>query len=152
MFIHPITIIFSKIIILFNLIIIIISKLHNNRDIFPVLRDPVLYDDLLNIMAEEIKVKCPKPDAILGLESRGFLFAPSLALKMKTAFVPVRKAGKLPGETFSYAYELEYGKDTIEIGKDSLKQGANVVIVDDLLATGGFVSQSIIYCFEKFIV
>ena len=76
-------------------------------------------------------------DAIVSMESRGFIFGMPLAYKLNKAFVPVRKPGKLPRETVSASYELEYGTDTLEMHKDALKPGQRVVIVDDLLATGG---------------
>jgi adenine phosphoribosyltransferase len=78
-----------------------------------------------------------KIDIVAGIESRGFLFALPLALRLNAGFVPVRKKGKLPAPTISESYELEYGFDTIEIHKDALTQGQNVLLVDDLLATGG---------------
>ena len=76
-------------------------------------------------------------DAIVSMESRGFIFGMPLAYKLNKAFVPVRKPGKLPRETVSASYELEYGTDTLEMHKDALRPGQRVVIVDDLLATGG---------------
>lgn len=76
-------------------------------------------------------------DAIVSMESRGFIFGMPLAYKLNKAFVPVRKPGKLPRETVSASYELEYGTDTLEMHKDALKPGERVVVVDDLLATGG---------------
>lgn len=76
-------------------------------------------------------------DAIVSMESRGFIFGMPLAYKLNKAFVPVRKPGKLPRETVSATYELEYGTDTLEMHKDALTPGARVVVVDDLLATGG---------------
>lgn len=76
-------------------------------------------------------------DAIVSMESRGFIFGMPLAYKLNKAFVPVRKPGKLPRETVSASYELEYGTDTLEMHRDALKLGARVVVVDDLLATGG---------------
>ena len=76
-------------------------------------------------------------DAIVSMESRGFIFGMPLAYKLNKAFVPVRKPGKLPRETVSASYELEYGTDTLEMHRDALKPGARVVVVDDLLATGG---------------
>ena len=78
-----------------------------------------------------------KPDVLAGIESRGFLVAAPLALKLGIGFVMVRKEGKLPGETVPYTYELEYGSDTIEIQKDAIAPGDRIVILDDLLATGG---------------
>lgn len=76
-------------------------------------------------------------DLIVGPESRGFIFGVPIAYNMNKAFIPVRKEGKLPSETISMDYELEYGKATIEIHKDAIKPGQKVVIVDDLIATGG---------------
>jgi adenine phosphoribosyltransferase len=76
-------------------------------------------------------------DKVVGIESRGFFFAPSLAYNLNTGFVPVRKKGKLPAETVSASYELEYGEDILEMHKDAIEQNQRVLIVDDLIATGG---------------
>jgi len=76
-------------------------------------------------------------DMVLGVESRGFILAAPLAVALGTGFVPIRKPGKLPGETFGVEYTLEYGEDRLEIHKDALPLGARVLMVDDLLATGG---------------
>ena len=78
-----------------------------------------------------------KPDLLVGIESRGFLVAAPLAFKMSCGFVMIRKAGKLPGDTIKYEYSLEYGSDAVEIKKDFIRPGQRVVILDDLLATGG---------------
>jgi len=78
-----------------------------------------------------------KFDKIVGTEARGFLFGAPLALEMGIGFVPVRKPGKLPRETISETYDLEYGTDTLEIHKDAIEPGENVLMIDDLLATGG---------------
>lgn len=78
-----------------------------------------------------------KPDVIVGLEARGFLFGPSLALRLGAAFVPVRKEGKLPGPTETASYVKEYGEDFFQIQKDGVKPGQRVLIVDDIIATGG---------------
>lgn len=78
-----------------------------------------------------------KPDLLMGIEARGFLVASALAHEMNLGFGMIRKAGKLPGQTLSHSYSLEYGEDTIEIQPDMVPAGARVVIVDDLLATGG---------------
>jgi len=75
-------------------------------------------------------------DVIVGLEARGFLFGPSLALRLGAGFVPVRKVGKLPGETVKVKYEKEYGADWFEMQKDAIRPGQKVVIVDDIIATG----------------
>ena len=82
-------------------------------------------------------VKPYRPDLLAGIESRGFLVAAPLALKLGIGFIMVRKQGKLPGETVPYTYDLEYGTDTIEIQADAVEPGQRVVLVDDLLATGG---------------
>jgi len=79
---------------------------------------------------------------VVGVEARGFLFAPSVAFALKAGVVPVRKPGKLPSETESYTYDLEYGTDTVEIHKDAIQPGEKVLIVDDLLATGGTVDAT----------
>ena len=76
-------------------------------------------------------------DLVLGMEARGFIFGPAIAYRLNAGFIPVRKPKKLPGETVSYTYDLEYGTDTLEIHKDAIQPGQRVLIVDDLLATGG---------------
>jgi len=78
-----------------------------------------------------------KVDLVLGIEARGFIFGPALAYRLNAGFVPVRKPKKLPAETVRWTYELEYGQDTLEIHRDAIKPGQRVIIVDDLLATGG---------------
>jgi adenine phosphoribosyltransferase len=78
-----------------------------------------------------------KVDLVLGMEARGFIFAPALAYRLNAGFVPVRKPGKLPAATEKYDYALEYGTNTLEIHKDAIQKGQRVIIVDDLLATGG---------------
>ena len=78
-----------------------------------------------------------KIDQVVGVESRGFIFSPAIAYRLDAGFIPVRKPGKLPAETDSMTYELEYGQDSLEIHKDAIEPGSSVVIVDDLLATGG---------------
>ena len=89
-----------------------------------------------------------KIDTVIGIESRGFIFAPALAYHLGAGFVPVRKPKKLPAEVESYSYELEYGSDTLEIHKDAVQSGDNVLIVDDLLATGG-TAQAVTQLVEK---
>lgn len=88
------------------------------------------------------KVESYQPDMILGIESRGFLVAGPLAMALGCGFGMVRKAGKLPGETLSHSYDLEYGSDTIEFQPDLIAAGTKVVLVDDLLATGGTMSAA----------
>jgi adenine phosphoribosyltransferase len=84
-----------------------------------------------------------KPDYLAAIESRGFLLAAPLAYELDVGFVMIRKQGKLPGRTVSFTYDLEYGTDTLEIQKDAIKQGDRVVVLDDLLATGGTLSATI---------
>ena len=105
------------------------------KDITPMLADPVALRLCIEILAEHISND--DVDAVAGIESRGFIFGAALAEKLGVGFVPVRKPGKLPAATYSVSYELEYGTDTIEVHQDAFKPGANVVIVDDLIATGG---------------
>ena len=83
-----------------------------------------------------------RPDVLAGIESRGFLVAAPLALKLGLGFIMIRKQGKLPGSTVPYSYDLEYGTDTIEIQADAVKKGQRVALVDDLLATGGTMQAS----------
>lgn len=105
------------------------------RDITTALKD----SSVLKLMIDEIYevFKEDKIDYIAGIESRGFIFGMPLAYKLNCGFVPIRKPNKLPAEVISEEYELEYGTDKIEIHKDALKKGDRVLIVDDLLATGG---------------
>ncbi|MBE7707911.1 MAG: adenine phosphoribosyltransferase [Cyanobacteria bacterium SIG27] len=105
------------------------------RDITTALKDA----DTLKLTVDEIyeAFKDEKIDYIAGIESRGFIYGMPLAYKLGCGFIPVRKPNKLPAETISIEYELEYGTDKIEIHKDALKAGDRVLIVDDLLATGG---------------
>lgn len=105
------------------------------KDITTLLKDAGALNECINQMAE--KFKDINVDVVVGPESRGFIFATPLAYLLKTGFVPVRKPGKLPAETISYEYSLEYGMDSLEIHKDSIMPGQKVLIVDDLLATGG---------------
>ncbi len=105
------------------------------RDVTTVLQDPEGLQLAINSMQE--KLKDLEFDVIVGAESRGFIFGAPIAYNMKKSFVPVRKKGKLPCETIEESYDLEYGKATLEIHKDSIKSGQKVVIIDDLIATGG---------------
>lgn len=105
------------------------------RDITPLLQDPKGLVEAIDLMAKE--VEGIDFDVVVGPESRGFIFGVPLAYKLQKGFVPVRKPGKLPYETISESYDLEYGSNTIEMHIDSIKPGQKVVIIDDLLATGG---------------
>ena len=107
----------------------------NFKDITTLLLNPELSTEIVDAFIERLKGK--KIDAIVGVESRGFLFGFLLANKMKIPFVPIRKVGKLPGETLKYKYDLEYGSAEVEVHKSDIKKGWNVVVHDDLLATGG---------------
>lgn len=110
------------------------------KDITPVLKDSALCTAIIDAFAE--KMQDMDIDAIAGIESRGFLFGLMLANKMNLPFVPIRKKGKLPAETISQTYDLEYGSATIEIHRDAFKPGTKVLIHDDLLATGGTVQAA----------
>lgn len=107
------------------------------EDFLPVFSNPALFQKLVNTFKARIESLKTQVDYIIGLESRGFLFGPTLALALNVGFVPVRKAGKLPGECVSATYQKEYGVDVFEMQKDAIPAGANVVIVDDIIATGG---------------
>ena len=107
----------------------------NFKDITILLLDPILSNEIVDAFIERLKGK--QVDAIVGVESRGFLFGFLLANKMGIPFVPIRKVGKLPGETLKFKYDLEYGSAEVEIHKSDIKKGWNVVVHDDLLATGG---------------
>lgn len=110
------------------------------KDITTLLMDAKALNECINQMVE--RFKDVEVDMIVGPESRGFIFATPLAYVLKTGFVPVRKPGKLPAETISYEYELEYGTDRLEMHKDAILPGQKVLIVDDLLATGGTMSAA----------
>lgn len=105
------------------------------KDITPVLRDAAALAQVI----KELKYRClgKRIDAVVGIESRGFVLGSALAHELGVGFIPVRKAGKLPWTTIKEEYTLEYGSATLEIHKDALEGGENVLICDDLLATGG---------------
>lgn len=105
------------------------------KDITTLLNNAEAFRETVDLFVAEVEKV--KPDYIVGIESRGFIFSPVLAYKLGAGFVPVRKKGKLPHLTEQVAYELEYGEAVLEIHKDAIKPGSKVVIVDDLLATGG---------------
>jgi len=105
------------------------------RDITTLIKDPVGWKLVLDDFLKRYKDK--NIDVIVGIDSRGFIIGGALAYLMGKGFVPVRKKGKLPAETVAETYDLEYGTDTIEIHKDAIEKGQNVLIVDDLIATGG---------------
>src|SRR5215470_17345211 len=104
-------------------------------DITTLLKDKDGFRKTIDALTERIRPL--KPDAVLGIEARGFIFAPALAYNVGAGFVPVRKPNKLPAAAERISYELEYGIDTLEVHRDAVDSGARVVIADDLLATGG---------------
>ena len=105
------------------------------RDITTLLKDPVGLRMLVDGLADHYKNK--KIDKIAGIEARGFIIGAALAYKLGIGFVPIRKSGKLPAETLGHDYELEYGADRVEIHTDAIEAGEQVLLVDDLIATGG---------------
>lgn len=123
----------------------IAAKIRNIPD-FP--KPGILFKDITPLLADaealaatashlSLSFAGQQIDAVVGMESRGFLLGPAIAMKLSSGFVPVRKPGKLPFKTISATYELEYGTDSIEIHEDAIFKGANVVIHDDVVATGG---------------
>jgi adenine phosphoribosyltransferase len=107
------------------------------KDITPLLTSPLAFDAAISRFAEQYRNQ--RIDSIVAAEARGFIFGAPLALRLQAAFVPVRKPGKLPFSTHSHSYDLEYGNDTLEIHSDALQAGQRVLVIDDLLATGGTV-------------
>jgi adenine phosphoribosyltransferase len=105
------------------------------KDITTLLADPEALKRAIDLLAERYRDK--RIDKVIGIESRGFIFGPAVAYLIGAGFVPVRKPGKLPAETIAIEYELEYGTDKLEMHKDALKAGERVLIIDDLIATGG---------------
>lgn len=110
------------------------------KDITPILKDPVLCENILEAFVQQ--VRSLRIDAVAGVESRGFLFGLSLAGRLGVPFIPVRKAGKLPYTIKQKVYELEYGNATIELHTDAFSTGDHILIHDDLLATGGTVTAA----------
>jgi adenine phosphoribosyltransferase len=105
------------------------------KDITPVLADARLFSGCIDLLIQNFKPG--SVDAVVGIDARGFIFAAAAAVKLQAGFVPVRKKGKLPYSTHEQAYELEYGTSTIAVHTDALKAGSRVLLIDDLLATGG---------------
>jgi adenine phosphoribosyltransferase len=105
------------------------------KDITPALENGPAFREVMDRMLDHARQLAP--DAVVGIESRGFIFAAPLALALGAGFVPVRKLGKLPGDTIQVEYALEYGTNTVEVHSDAIRPGQRVLIVDDLLATGG---------------
>jgi adenine phosphoribosyltransferase len=111
------------------------------KDITPVLADPRLFAGTVDLLAGNFQPG--SVDAIVGIDARGFIFAAAAAIKLQAGFVPVRKKGKLPFETHEQDYALEYGSATIAMHVDALKPGARVLLIDDLLATGGTAAAAV---------
>lgn len=105
------------------------------KDITPVLADARLFSGCIDLLTANVVPG--SIDAVVGIDARGFIFASAVALKLKAGFIPVRKKGKLPYQTHEQSYDLEYGSNTVAIHIDALNPGSRVLLVDDLLATGG---------------
>lgn len=116
------------------------------KDITPLLRDKDKFKKAVDFIAAKFRGK--KIDFVLSVESRGFIFGAAVGYKLGVGLVPIRKKGKLPYETYSITYDLEYGKDTLEIHRDAFRRGDRVLIVDDLLATGG-TSKAVVQLVKK---
>jgi adenine phosphoribosyltransferase len=113
------------------------------RDIFSLTKDPEVFADCISLLVEHVREYHADVEVIVGLDARGFIFGPMMSLQLGIPFVPIRKSGKLPGETYKAVYSLEYGKDSVEIQKDACSAGQKVIIVDDLLATGGTLKAAV---------
>jgi adenine phosphoribosyltransferase len=111
------------------------------KDITPILADRRLYSGSIDLLAG--KHERGSIDTVVGIDARGFIFAAAVALKLGAGFVPVRKKGKLPHRTHEQSYDLEYGSNTIAIHVDAVRPGSRVLLVDDLLATGGTASAAV---------
>lgn len=107
------------------------------RDITTLLKEPKALQRVMELFAQTCEEHTLNPDLIMGIESRGFIFAPSLAYRLNAGFIPARKPGKLPAPVYSESYGLEYGQDMLQVHQDAFAPGSKVLIVDDLLATGG---------------
>ena len=105
------------------------------KDITPVLADARLFAASIELLTENFRPG--DVDAVIGIDARGFIFAAAAALRLQAGFVPIRKKGKLPYSTYEQQYELEYGTNTVAIHTDALQAGSRVLLIDDLLATGG---------------
>ncbi|MDR2930788.1 MAG: adenine phosphoribosyltransferase [Propionibacteriaceae bacterium] len=109
------------------------------KDITPLLANPPAYAACVDALVDHAP---DKVDVVVGMEARGFLFAAPVALKLGVGFVPVRKPGKLPGDVYSETFDLEYGQDTLTVHQDAIRPGARVLVVDDILATGGTIGAT----------
>lgn len=109
------------------------------KDITPLLGDPEAFRAAVGLFIEQHREDNPRVDKVVGIESRGFIFGSAIAYEMGVGFVPVRKLGKLPYKSIAESYALEYGEATLEIHEDAILPGERILVVDDLLATGGTV-------------
>jgi adenine phosphoribosyltransferase len=105
------------------------------KDLMPLIADPEYFAETIRLLAEWARPR--EPDLVLGAEARGFIFGGALAYELDAGFIPARKPGKLPRETVEATYELEYGTDSLQLHRDAVTPGARVLILDDVLATGG---------------
>ncbi len=111
------------------------------KDITPLLSDPVAFQKTINTLKDRYADK--RVDAVVGVEARGFVFASALAYALGTGVVMIRKPGKLPYKTFKETYSLEYGTDTVEVHQDAFRSGQNILVIDDVLATGGTLAATL---------
>ena len=111
------------------------------KDISPLLGDPVIFQKTINTLKE--RYVNMKVDVVVGVEARGFIFASALAYALGVGVVMIRKPGKLPYKTFQETYSLEYGTDTIEVHQDAFRLGQNILVIDDVLATGGTLAATL---------
>jgi adenine phosphoribosyltransferase len=111
------------------------------KDITPLLKDPKAFQGIIEDLVERYQGKGIR--SVVAMESRGFILGGALAVRLGAGFIPVRKPGKLPSKTLQETYDLEYGKDTLEIHQDALSQGEKVLVLDDVLATGGTAAATI---------
>ncbi len=107
----------------------------NFKDVSPLLKDASVFATAVSLMARAVEAE--EMDYVAGIEARGFIFGSALANLLNLGFIPIRKAGKLPGEIIAQSYNLEYGESSLEMQRDAVPKGSNVLIVDDILATGG---------------
>ncbi len=112
------------------------------KDITPVLGDARLFASLVRHLTSGFKRG--DVDAVVGIDARGFIFGAAAAMELNTAFVPIRKKGKLPYETYEQSYDLEYGSSTIAVHTDAVKPGSRIILIDDLLATGGTAAAAVV--------
>ena len=110
------------------------------KDINPIYKEPKKWNELMMPLEKLISTK--NPNYIAGIESRGFITASALAFKLDVGFIPIRKPNKLPGKVIGVNYKLEYGEDRLEIQQNSIEKGSKIIVIDDLLATGGTASAA----------